>query len=189
MLGQSRSLLLALNKVDRVRKDRLLELAAELNARVPFAETFMISALDGDGVADLKAHLARAVPAGPWHYPADEVTDAPMRVLAAEITREKIYDRLHDELPYQIAVETTAWKEQGKAVRVEQTILVERDSQKRIVLGKSGTMIKQLSMESRKELSEILERPVHLFLFVKVREGWGDDPARYRDLGLTFPKE
>jgi GTP-binding protein Era len=187
--GPPRNLLLALNKVDRVRKDRLLELAAELNARVPFADTFMISALDGDGVADLKAHLARAVPAGPWHYPADEVTDAPMRVLAAEITREKIYDRLHDELPYQIAVETTAWKEQGKAVRVEQTILVERDSQKRIVLGKSGTMIKQLSMESRKELSEILERPVHLFLFVKVREGWGDDPARYRDLGLTFPKE
>ena len=186
---QQRNLLLALNKVDRVQKERLLDLAAEINARLPFADTFMISALDGDGVADLKAHLARAVPAGPWHYPENEVTDAPMRVLAAEITREKIYDRLHDELPYQIAVETTAWKEQGKAVRVEQTILVERDSQKRIVLGKGGTMIKRLSMESRKELSEILERPVHLFLFVKVREGWGDDPARYRDLGLAFPKE
>jgi GTPase len=187
--AEGRRPLLALNKVDRVHKERLLELAAELNARVPFAETFMISALDGDGVADLKAHLARSVPPGPWHYPADEVTDAPMRVLAAEITREKIYDRLHDELPYQIAVETTAWTEQGKAVRVEQTILVERDSQKRIVLGKAGAMIKQLSMESRKELSDLLERPVHLFLFVKVREGWGDDPARYRDLGLSFPKE
>jgi GTPase len=187
--GQPRHRLLALNKVDRVRKERLLELAAELNARVPFAETFMISALDGDGVADLKAHLARSVSVGPWHYPPDEVTDAPLRVLAAEITREKIYDRLHDELPYQIAVETTAWTEQGKAVRVEQTIFVERDSQKRIVLGKGGAMIKQLSMESRKELSEIIERPVHLFLFVKVREGWGDDPARYRDLGLSFPKE
>jgi GTP-binding protein Era len=187
--GQRRNLLLALNKVDRVRKERLLELAAELNARVPFAETFMISALDGDGVTDLKAHLARSVSPGPWHYPADEVTDAPLRVLAAEITREKIYDRLHDELPYQIAVETTAWTEQGKAVRVEQTIFVERDSQKRIVLGKSGAMIKQLSIESRKELSEVIERPVHLFLFVKVREGWGDDPARYRDLGLSFPKE
>jgi GTP-binding protein Era len=182
-------LLLALNKVDRVRKERLLELAADLNARVPFAATFMISALDGDGVADLKAHLARSVAPGPWHYPEDEVTDAPMRVLAAEITREKIYDRLHDELPYQIAVETTAWAEQGKAVRIEQTILVERDSQKRIVLGKGGAMIKQLSMEARRELAEILERPVHLFLFVKVRENWGDDPARYRDLGLTFPKE
>jgi GTPase len=182
-------LLLALNKVDRVRKERLLELAADINARVPFAGTFMISALDGDGVADLRADLARSVPPGPWHYPPDEVTDAPMRVLAAEITREKIYDRLHDELPYQIAVETTAWTEQGKALRVEQTIFVERDSQKRIVLGKGGAMIKQLSMESRKELSEVMERRVHLFLFVKVREGWGDDPARYRDLGLTFPKE
>jgi GTP-binding protein Era len=186
---QPSRLLLALNKVDRVRKERLLELAAEINARVPFAGTFMISALDGDGVADLKAYLARFVPPGPWHYPPDEVTDAPMRVLAAEITREKIYDRLHDELPYQIAVETTAWTEQGKALRVEQTIFVERDSQKHIVLGKGGAMIKQLSMESRKELSEIIDRPVHLFLFVKVREGWGDDPARYRDLGLTFPKE
>jgi GTP-binding protein Era len=181
--------LLALNKIDRVRKERLLELAADLNARVPFAATFMISALDGNGVADLKAYLARSVAAGPWHYPEDEVTDAPLRVLAAEITREKIYDRLHDELPYQIAVETTSWAEQGKAVRIEQTVLVERDSQKRIVLGKGGAMIKQLSMASRKEISEILERPVHLFLFVKVREGWGDDPARYRDLGLTFPKE
>jgi len=182
-------LLLALNKVDRVKKERLLELAADLNARLPFAATFMISALAGDGIADLKTYLAGAVPPGPWHYPSDEVSDAPLRVLAAEITREKIYDRLHDELPYQIAVETTAWTEQGKAVRVEQTIFVERDSQKRIVLGKGGAMIKQLSMESRKALSEIVERPVHLFLFVKVREGWGDDPARYRDLGLTFPKE
>jgi GTP-binding protein Era len=181
--------LLALNKVDRVRKERLLELAAQLNARMPFAATFMISALDGDGVADLKAHLARSVPVGPWHYPPDEVTDAPLRVLAAEITREKIYDRLHDELPYQIAVETTAWREQGKALRIEQTILVERDSQKSIVLGKGGSMIKQLSTDARKEIADILGRPVHLFLFVKVREGWGDDPARYRDLGLTFPKE
>jgi GTP-binding protein Era len=181
--------LLALNKIDRVRKAELLELAARLNARIPFAATFMISALDGDGVADLKAYLARSVPPGPWHYPADEVSDAPLRVLAAEITREKIYDRLHDELPYQSAVETTAWREQGKSVRIEQTIYVERDSQKAIVVGKGAAMIKQLSMEARKELSDILERPVHLFLFVKVREGWGDDPARYRDLGLTFPKE
>ncbi len=182
-------LLLALNKIDRVHKERLLELAAGLNARLPFTATFMISALDGNGVADLKAHLAGAVPVGPWHYPEDEVTDAPMRVLAAEITREKIYDRLHDELPYQAAVETTQWREQGKAVHIEQTIYVERDSQKRIVVGKGAAMIKQLSMEARKELGDILDRPVHLFLFVKVREGWGDDPARYRDLGLRFPKE
>jgi GTP-binding protein Era len=182
-------LLLALNKIDRVRKERLLELAAGLNARLPFTATFMISALDGNGVADLKGHLAAAVPAGPWHYPEDEVTDAPMRVLAAEITREKIYDRLHDELPYQAAVETTQWKEQGKDIHIEQTIYVERDSQKRIVVGKGASMIKQISMEARKELSALLDRPVHLFLFVKVREGWGDDPARYRDLGLVFPKE
>jgi GTP-binding protein Era len=182
-------LLLALNKIDRGRKERLLELAAELNARVPFAATFMISALDGNGVTDLQMHLAATVPLGPWHYPADEVSDAPLRVLAAEITREKIYDRLHDELPYQAAVETTEWREQGKAVHIEQTIYVERDSQKAIVVGKGAGMIKQLSMESRKELSALLERPVHLFLFVKVREGWGDDPARYRDLGLAFPKE
>ncbi len=182
-------LLLVLNKIDRVKKERLLELAAELNARVAFATTFMISALGGDGVADLKAHLARSAAPGPWHYPEDEVSDAPMRVLAAEITREKIYDRLHDELPYQAAVETTAWLEQKNGVRIEQTIFVERDSQKRIVLGKGGSMIKQLSTEARKELSKILERPVHLFLFVKVREGWGDDPERYRDLGLAFPKD
>jgi GTP-binding protein Era len=181
--------LLALNKVDRVRKVRLLELAADLNARLPFAATFMISALTGDGVSDLKAYLARSVPPGPWHYPADEVSDAPLRLLAAEITREKIYDRLHDELPYQAAVETTAWLEQKGGVRIEQTIFVERDSQKRIVLGQGGSMIKQLSTEARKELSQMLERPVHLFLFVKVREGWGDDPARYRDLGLKFPKD
>jgi GTP-binding protein Era len=187
--GARRNLLLALNKVDRVRKERLLELAADLNARVPFAETFMISALSGDGMADLKAYLTRSVPPGPWHYPPDEITDAPIRMLAAEITREKIYDRLHDELPYQIAVETTSWQEQGKALRVEQTIFVERDSQKAIVVGKGAAMIKQLSMAARQELSQLLDRPVHLFLFVKVREGWGDDPARYRDLGLTFPKE
>jgi GTPase len=183
------SRLLALNKVDRVKKERLLELAADLNARLPFAATFMISALTGDGVADLKAHLARSVPPGPWHYPPDEISDAPARLLAAEITREKIYDRLHDELPYQAAVETTAWQEQKNGIRIEQTIFVERDSQKRIVLGKGGSMIKQVSTEARKELSELFERPVHLFLFVKVREGWGDDPARYRDLGLPFPKD
>ena len=181
--------LLALNKIDRVKKERLLDLAAELNARAPFATTFMISALSGDGVADLKAYLARSVAPGPWHYPEDEISDAPLRVMAAEITREKMYDRLHEELPYQAAVETTAWLEQKNGIRIEQTIFVERDSQKRIVLGKGGSMIKQLSTEARKELTKVLERPVHLFLFVKVRENWGDDPERYSDLGLSFPKE
>jgi len=190
MLKETRSaLLLALNKIDRVQKERLLELAAQLNTELPFTATFMISALDGNGVADLKAHLAAAVPPGPWHYPEDEITDAPMRILAAEITREKIYDRLHEELPYQTAVETTGWTEQPNGIHVEQTIYVERDSQKRIVVGKGAAMIKLLSMEARKELAALLERPVHLFLFVKVREGWGDDPARYRDLGLVFPKD
>jgi GTPase len=182
-------LLLILNKVDRVQKTMLLGLAADLNAQAPFTATFMVSALNGDGLADLRAYLARSVPAGPWHYPADEVSDAPLRLLAAEITREKLYHRLHDELPYEAAVETTAWKEQKNGVRIEQTIFVARDSQKSIVLGKGGQMIKQLSTEARQELAEILEQPVHLFLLVKVREGWEDDPERYRDLGLAFPKK
>jgi GTPase len=181
--------ILALNKVDRVRKERLLELAADLNARASFAATFMISALTGDGVADLRSHLARTAPPGPWHYPEDEISDAPLRVMAAEITREKIFERLHDELPYEATVETTAWAEQGKSVRIEQTIYVERDGQKAIVLGAGGRTIKQISMEARRELAEVLEKPVHLFLFVKVRENWGDDPERYRDMGLAFPKD
>jgi GTP-binding protein Era len=180
---------LVLNKVDRVKKERLLDLAGSLNARAAFAATFMISALNGDGVADLKAHLAKSAPPGPWHYPEDEISDAPLRVMAAEITREKIYDRLHDELPYEATVETTSWLEQPKSVRIEQTIYVERDGQKAIVLGAGGRTIKQISMESRQELSAILGRPVHLFLFVKVRSGWADDPERYRDMGLAFPKD
>jgi GTPase len=189
LAGSQLPRLLALNKIDRVKKERLLELAAEVNARTPFADTFMISALDGDGIADLRSHLARSVQPGPWHYPADEISDAPLRVMAAEITREKIYDRLHEELPYQATVETTSWQEKKNGVRIEQTIYVERDSQKRIVLGKGGSMIKNLSTQARKEISEVLEKPVHLFLFVKVRENWGDDPERYRDLGLAFPKD
>jgi len=180
--------ILVLNKIDRVPKPRLLSLAAEANARLTFAATFMLSALGGSGVDDLKTYLARQVPPGPWHFPEDEVSDAPLRLLAAEITREKIYARLHDELPYHTAVETTAWQEKKNGVRIEQTIFVERDSQKRIVLGKGGQMIKQLSSESRQELAQILEQPVHLFLFVKVRQDWEDDPERYRQMGLSFPK-
>ncbi|KAB2912175.1 MAG: GTPase Era [Hyphomicrobiaceae bacterium] len=189
LAASKRPCLLALNKIDRVKKEGLLALAQDLNARIPFLATFMISALNGDGVADLKAHLARAVPPGPWHYPPDEISDAPLRLLAAEITREKIYERLHEELPYHATVETTAWQEHKRGVRIEQTIYVERDSQKSIVLGKGGQMIKQLSMSARRELSSILEKPVHLFLFVKVRERWEDDPERYRELGLEFPKD
>jgi GTP-binding protein Era len=179
---------LVLNKVDRVKKERLLALAHDANARLSFAATFMVSALNGSGVGDLRSYLAQNVPVGPWHFPEDEVSDAPLRLLAAEITREKIYARLHDELPYQAAVETTAWQEKKNGVRIEQTIFVDRQSQKSIVLGKGGQMIKQLSTEARRELSDILERPVHLFLFVKVREGWEDDPERYREMGLAFPK-
>ena len=180
-----------LNKVDRVtEKAQLLTLAQAIESRVPFERLFMLSALSGDGVADLKAYLAAHVPAGPWHYPADDLTDAPLRTLAAEITREKIYNRLHDELPYASTVETTSWHERKDgSVRIEQTIFVARDGQKAIVLGKGGQTIKQISTESRRELSEMLERPVHLFLFVKVREGWQDDPERYREMGLEIPKK
>jgi len=182
-------LVLVLNKIDRVKKERLLDLARQCNERAQFKSTFMVSALTGDGVADLKSYLASAVQPGPWHYPPDEISDAPLRLLAAEITREKVLDRLHDELPYEATVETTSWQERDKSVRVEQTIYVERDSQKAIVLGNGGRMIRQLSMQARQELAQILEKPVHLFLFVKVRQNWGDDPERYRELGLTFPRD
>jgi len=182
-------LVLALNKIDRVEKEKLLQVAQSLNEKVKFTATFMISALEKNGIDDLKAYLARTAPEGPWHYPEDEVSDAPMRLLASEITREKIYHRLHEELPYEATVETTDWKEKPSEVRIEQTIFVNRDSQKSIVLGKGGQMIKQISMDSRRELSKIMEKTVHLFLFVKVREDWGDDPERYREQGLAFPKD
>ena len=150
----------------------------------------MVSALSGDGVDDLRHTLAQMVPQGPFHYPEDQMSDAPMRHLAAEITREKIYRQLHQELPYQSTVETDSWTERkDRSVRIEQTIFVERESQRKIVLGNGGRTIRQLSMESRKDLAEIVEKPVHLFLFVKVRENWGNDPERYRELGLTFPKD
>ena len=183
--------LAALNKVDRVdAKQTLLAQTSNLKSRFPFEEVFMISALSGDGVADLKRYLAEHVPVGPWHYPAEDVSDAPMRLLAAEITREKIFNRLHDELPYAMTVETASWEERKDgSVRIEQTIFVVRKSQKAIVLGKGGQMIKQISTEARHELAEILERPVHLFLFVKVREGWQDDSERYREMGLEPPKK
>lgn len=182
--------LLALNKVDLVRKPKLLALAAAATEKVPFERVFMISALTGDGIEDLKSYLAEAVPPGPWLYPEDEISDAPLRHLAAEITREKLMLQLHDELPYASHVETTEWTElKDGSVRIEQTVYVERDSQKKIVLGKGGRAIKAISMAAREELARILERKVHLFLFVKVRERWGDDPERYRALGLDFPKE
>jgi len=182
---------LVLNKVDHVAdKERLLALAAELSGRLAFDRVFMISALSGDGVAELKAYLAETAPEGPWLYPEDELSDLPVRLLAAEVTREKIYDNLHDELPYQTAVETTSWKNlKDGSVRIEQTIYVARDSQKSIVLGKGGQTIKKISSAARAELASIIEQPVHLFLFVKVREGWESDPERYREMGLDFPKD
>jgi GTP-binding protein Era len=179
-----------INKVDIVDKPALLTLAKDLNERLALEATFMTSALTGDGVADLRRWLAGRVPEGPWHYPEDQVSDAPMRQLAAEITREKLYARLHQELPYQSTVETDIWKElRDGTVRIEQTIYVERDSQRKIVLGKGGATIKAIGADARREIAVAIEKPVHLFLFVKVREGWGDDPERYREMGLEFPKE
>ena len=182
--------ILVINKVDIVSKETLLKLAQAANERLKFAETFMVSAMTGDGVDDLRHKLAAMVPPGPYHYPEDQMSDAPMRHLAAEITREKIFRQLHQELPYQSTVETDSWTERkDKSIRIEQTIFVERESQRKIVLGKGGATIKSIGADSRKEISEIVGVPVHLFLFVKVRENWGDDPNRYREMGLEFPKE
>ncbi len=180
---------LLLNKIDTVRRDSLLALADAANKAVAFERTFMISALNGDGLDDFMGFLAEAVPPGPFLYPEDEVSDIPLRQLAAEITREKLFERLHQELPYQATVETEAWTDQKNgSARVEQVIYVTRDSQKKIVIGKAGATIKAISMAARREISEIAEKPVHLFLFVKVRENWGDDPERYRAMGIEFPK-
>ena len=182
--------ILVINKVDLVQREKLLALAQAANERMPFAKTFMIAAISGDGVDDLRHTLAEIVPPGPFLYPEDQMSDAPMRQLAAEITREKIFRKLHQELPYQSTVETDKWEERkDKSVRIEQTIFVERESQRKIVLGAGGATIKSIGADSRKEIGEILGVPVHLFLFVKVRENWGDDPDRYREMGLEFPKE
>ena len=182
--------ILLINKVDLVEKSALLAIAKAANERAAFAATFMISALTGDGIADVKGWLAAHVPEGPWHYPEDQITDAPLRQLAAEITREKLYLRLHQELPYQSTVETDAWKQlKDGSTRIEQTIYVERESQRKIVLGKGGQTIKAIGADARRAIAEMIEAPVHLFLFVKVRERWGDDPERYRGMGLEFPKE
>lgn len=182
--------ILVINKVDLVQREKLLALAQAANERMKFARTFMIAAISGDGVDDIRTTLAEMVPPGPYLYPEDQMSDAPMRQLAAEITREKIYQKLHQELPYQSTVETDKWEERkDKSVRIEQTIYVERESQRKIVLGKGGATIKSIGADSRKELMQILDVPVHLFLFVKVRENWGDDPDRYREMGLDFPRE
>lgn len=181
---------LVINKIDLVPREKLLALTQAANERLRFDETYMVSALSGDGVDDLRRGLAARVPVGPFHYPEDQMSDAPLRHLAAEITREKIFRKLHQELPYQSTVETDSWTDRKDgSVRIEQTIFVERESQRKIVLGKGGATIKAIGADSRKEIAAILEQPVHLFLFVKVRENWGDDPSRYREMGLDFPKD
>jgi len=178
---------LVLNKVDKIKKPALLELTTTLNNMGVFDEIFMISALKGDGVDDLVSFLAGHMPEGPWHFPEDQVSDMTERLLAAEITREKLYLQLRQELPYATTVETETWEDYDNgSVKIEQVIFVERDSQKSIILGKGGQQIKTIGADARKELEEILDRRVHLFLFVKVREKWGDDPDRYRDWGLDF---
>ena len=188
--GVDHEKILVINKIDLVAREKLLALAKTANDRLRFAGTFMISAQSGDGVDDLRHRLAEMVPGGPFHYPEDQMSDAPMRHLAAEITREKIFRQLHQELPYQSTVETDSWTERkDKSIRIEQTIFVERESQRKIVLGKNGSTIKSIGADARKEIAEITGVPVHLFLFVKVRENWGDDPDRYREMGLEFPKQ
>jgi GTP-binding protein Era len=180
--------LLALNKIDGVPHAKLLEMAQELNETGLFSEIFMISALTGDGVGDLRRHVAALMPEGPWLYPEDQIADVPMRSLAAEITREKAYLRLHDELPYALTVETESWEEKKDgSIRIQQVIYVERDSQKKIVLGKGGQSIKTIGQLAREEMQELLETKVHLFLFVKVRENWGNDRERFGAMGLDFP--
>jgi GTP-binding protein Era len=182
---------LVLNKVDTLKdKEALLGISTGLNEKAHFETTFMISALSGSGVKAMLDWLAQRVPAGPWLYPEDQMSDAPLRFLAAEITREKMYERLHDELPYRSTVETESWVQKPDgSVRIEQTIFVERESQRKIVLGKNGATIKSIGQSARHDIAEAAEAKVHLFLFVKVREDWGNDPARYREMGLEFPKE
>jgi GTP-binding protein Era len=186
-LPEGKPLALVVNKIDRVRRDRLLALVAELNGRRAFSETFLISATTGDGVADLRRWLAASLPEGPWHYPEDQIADAPLRMIAAEITREKLTLRLHQELPYQMTVETETWDERKDgSVRIDQVIYVAREGHKGIVLGSRGATIRQIGAEARAEIGRLLERKVHLFLTVKLRPGWLDEPERYREMGLDF---
>jgi GTP-binding protein Era len=180
---------LALNKIDLLAREALLSIVADLSDRFAFEEVFMISAEKGSGVDDLATYLSTHVPEGPWLYPEDQIADVSLRLLAAEITREKLILRLHEELPYALTVETESWKDfKDGSVRIEQVVYVQRDGQKALVLGQKGKTIKEVGSEARKDMMDSFDRKVHLFLFVKVRENWGDDPERYRELGLDFPK-
>ena len=188
---KKRKVVVALNKTDRVTKQKLLPLAAELDAAGIAEETFMISALNGDGVEDLLGYLAGRMALGPWLYPEDQISDVPMRLMAAEITREKLFLALHQELPYALSVETEMWTEieEEDAVRIDQIIYVAKEGHKPIVLGRGGQRLKQIGIAARKELGEIMGCTVHLFLHVKVRPNWLDEPARYREMGLDFPRQ
>ncbi len=178
---------LVLNKIDLVNEEKLLKLCAELNEAYPFKETFMISAMDGKGTDDFYQYLADNLPKSPWFYPEEQMSDLPLKLLAAEIVREKLFLYLRQELPYALTVEPELWeRREDNSVRAEMTIYVERDSQKQIVLGRGGAMIKKIGQAARHELEDLLEDRIHLFLFVKVRENWGDDPARYADWNLDF---
>lgn len=181
--------ILILNKVDRMPHQKLLALAEEANKRVAFDETFFISALNGEGCETFMNHLAKNVPESPYLYPPDQVSDLPAKMLAAEVTREKIFLRLHQELPYSAHVEGEGWEEhKNGSVKISQVIYIQREAHKKIVIGKGGETIKAISKASREELTQLLGQPVHLFLFVKVRQNWIDDPERYREMGLEFPR-
>ena len=187
--GEKQRKILLLNKIDTVARDTLLLLAAKANENVDFEQTFMVSALKGDGCEDFLDYIAGELPNGPWLYPEDQISDLPMRQLAAEITREKLYLRLHQELPYASHVETENWTEKKDgSVKIEQTIYVQRATHKKIVIGKGGQSIKAISTGARIEIGEILGQKVHLFLFVKVRENWVEDPERFREMGLELPR-
>lgn len=186
-VGKKQVVALAINKIDRVKAPELLALSQKLNDAYPFARTFMISAERGHGVDDLRRWLAESLPAGPWLYPEDQLADLPLRMIAAEMTREKLTLRLHEELPYQLTVETEMWTERPDgSVRIDQTIYVTRDGHKGIILGNKGETIKAISQAARAEITEFLGRPVHLFLQVKLRENWMEEPARYSEMGLDF---
>ena len=184
---QGREAVLVLNKTDLVTGEKLLPLAAELNAAGKFAETFMVSAATGEGLRDFYRYLADHLPESPWYYPEDHMSDLPLRLLAAEVVREKLFLYLQDELPYSLTVEPELWERRSdNSVRAEMTIYVEREGQKKIIVGRGGEMIKKVGQTARLELEEMLEDRIHLFLFVKVRENWSEDPARYQDWGLVY---
>ncbi len=186
-LPKGKPVALAINKIDRVKAEALLKLAEEMNAAYPFAKTFMISAERGHGVEDLKAWLGAELPEGTWFYPEDQIADLPLRMIAAEVTREKLTLRLHEELPYQLTVETERWEEKKDgSARIDQIVYVARDGHKGIVLGHKGETIKAVGQAARAELMEFLDRPVHLFVQVKVRENWQEERERYSEMGLEF---